>query len=64
MGISQGQITAVLGQIWLKFKINQAFMVVRITCINEKDPIKNEVLECSQHYTLVFQMLKGSLLSS
>ena len=25
-----------------KFKLNQAFMVVLVTCKNEKDPIKNE----------------------
>ena len=36
-------------EVWQKFKLIKAFMVV---------------LECSQHYTFIFQMLKGSYLSS
>ena len=30
------------GGIWPKFKLNQAFMAVRITCKNKEDPMKNE----------------------
>ena len=28
--------------IWQKFKLNQAFMVVLVTCKNDEDSIKNE----------------------
>ena len=35
-------------------------MVVLLTCKNEEDPIKKEALECSQHYTSIFQTRKGS----
>ena len=36
-------------------------MVVLVTCKNEEGPIKNEgALEWSQHYSLIFQMFKGS----
>ena len=35
---AQGQIT----RIWQKFKLIQAFLVVLVTCKNEKDSIKNE----------------------
>ena len=45
-------------------KTTQAFMHGLVSCKNEKDQIKMKVLECSQHYTWIFQMLKGSLLCS
>ena len=32
-------------------------MVVLVTCKNEEDPIEN--VECSQHYTSIFQTRKG-----
>ena len=32
----------VSGGILLKFELIQAFIVVRVTCKNEEDPIKNE----------------------
>ena len=34
-------------------------MVVPVTFKNEEDPIKKMELECSQHYTSIFQTLKG-----
>ena len=34
--------STVSGDIPPKFKLNQAFMVVLVTCKNEEDPIKNE----------------------
>ena len=30
-----------------------------VACKNEEDPIKSEALERSQHYSLIFQTLKG-----
>ena len=39
---SRAANTAVHGQIWSNFELVQAFMVVLVTCKNEKDPIKNE----------------------
>ena len=43
-------------------------MVVLVRCKNEEDPIKNKgarvvttlFIDFSQHYSLIFQMLKGS----
>ena len=29
-------------EIWQKFKLIQAFMVVLVTCKNDEDPFKNE----------------------
>ena len=29
-------------EIWQKFKLIQAFMVVLVTCKNDEDPLKNE----------------------
>ena len=41
--IAEGQCnSAVHGLIELKFEIIQAFMVVLVTCKNDKDPSKNE----------------------
>ena len=34
-------------------------MNVLVTCKYEEDPIKIEALECSQHYTSIFQTRKG-----
>ena len=31
-----------------------------VACNNEEDPIKMKALEWSQHYSLIFQTLKGS----
>ena len=50
---------AVHGPIWSNFELVQEFMVVLLTCKNEEDPIKIEALECSQHYTSIFQTCKG-----
>ena len=38
--------------IWQKCKLTQAFMVVLVTCNNDKDSFKNESPECSQHFSL------------
>ena len=38
-------------QIWSKFKLIQALMVVLITCKNEEDPIKNE---CARAVTTLY----------
>ena len=35
-------------------------MLVIVTCKNEKYPIKKKAIEWPQHYTLIFQTLKGS----
>ena len=48
--------SAVLGPIWPNFELVQDVMDVLITCKYEEDPIKIEALECSQHYTSIFQM--------
>ena len=39
-------------------------MGLLVACKNEEDPIKNEELEWSQHYSysLILKMLKGNLL--
>ena len=39
---AQGQLTLVSGGIPPKFEFIQAFIVVLVTCKNEKDPIKNK----------------------
>ena len=46
-------------RIWSKFKLIQAFMVVLLTCRNEDVTLKMKALEWSQHYTSIFQALKG-----
>ena len=53
---SQGQVP---GRIPLNFEPIQDIMGLLVACKNEEDPIKNE-LEWSQHYSLIFKMLKGS----
>ena len=61
MGIfpgAQGQLTLQSRSDLVKFELVQDFMVVLLTCKNE-DPIKNKALECSQHYTSIFQTCKG-----
>ena len=35
-------------------------MGLLVACKNEEDPIKNEGARVSQHYSLIFKMLKGS----
>ena len=50
--------SAVRGRIWPKLELIQAFIVARLTCKNEEDPLKNESAR-AQHYTSKFQMLKG-----
>ena len=44
---AQGQLTPhrVQGQIWLKFKLIQVFMIVQVICKNETDPTKMKALE-------------------
>ena len=47
MGIfsdAQGQLTAVLGRIWLKFELVRDIMVVLVTCKYEEDLTKNDFL--------------------
>ena len=39
---AQGQLTPVSGGILSKLEFIQDFIVVRVTCKNEEDPIKNE----------------------
>ena len=57
--------SAVHNQIRLNFELIPDFMVVLVTCKNEEDAIKNEGAKAfSKHYTLIFQMLKDSLLRS
>ena len=38
----QGQVTPVLGRIWLKFELVRDIMVVLLTCKNKEDPINNK----------------------
>ena len=38
----KGSLSAVHGWIWQNFELIRNFMIVRFTCINEEDPIKNE----------------------
>ena len=52
--------SAVHGPIRLIVELNPDFMVVLVTYKNEDDSIKNEELECSQHYTVIFQTTRGS----
>ena len=37
-------------QLTPKFELIQAFIVVLVTCKNEKDPIKMKALECDQDF--------------
>ena len=57
---SRAAYSAVHDPIRLNFELCLDFMVVLVTGKNEEDLIKMEDLECSQHYTLIFQTLKGS----
>ena len=43
------------------FETIQAFIIVLVTCKNELDPNKMKVLECSHHYTFIFQNAQGQL---
>ena len=57
--------SAVHNPIRLNFELIPDFMVVLVTCKNEEDSIKSEGSKVfSKHYTLIFQMLKDSLLRS
>ena len=49
--------SAVHGPIWSNFELGRDYIVVLLTCKNEEDPI--EALECSKHYTSIFQSRKG-----
>ena len=57
---SQGQMSAVKGQIWLKFELIQDVMAILVTFKYEEDPIKLNALEWPQHKIMIFQTLKGS----
>ena len=48
------------GQILLNYEPIQAFIAVLVTCKTIKIQSKIKVLECSQHYTFIFQTLNGS----
>ena len=47
--------SGVLGPIWPNFELVRDVMDVLVTCKYEEDLIKIEALECSQHYTSIFQ---------
>ena len=51
--------SAVHGLIWSNFEIGRDFMVVLLTCKNEKIRSKIEALECSQHYTSIFRRARA-----
>ena len=57
---AQGQVTLVPGQILLNFEPIRDILGLLVACKNEEDPMKNEELEMSQHYSLIFKRLKGS----
>ena len=57
---AQGQVThKPFAQILLNFKPIQD-MGLLVACKNEEDQSKINELEWSQHYSLIFKMLKGS----
>ena len=64
MGIlpdAQGQLTlqSTVRSGQISNSVETLCMVVLLTCKNEEHPIKIEALECSQHYTSIFQSCKG-----
>ena len=48
---SRAAKSAVLRPIWPNFELVRDVINVLVTCKFEEDPIKNEVLECSQHFS-------------
>ena len=49
---AQRAANSVIGdEIWQKFKLFQAFIVVLVTCKNDEDPFKKKALGCSQHFS-------------
>ena len=57
---TKGQLTAVRGRIWPKFKVIRDIVVILVTCKNEEDPLKNK----DSRQILIFQTLKGRKLRS
>ena len=58
---SRAANSPVLGWIWPKFDLIQAYMIILNNCNTEEDPTKKKyVLEWSQYYTSIFQTLNGS----
>ena len=55
---SRAANSAVLGPIWPNFELVRDVMDVHVTCL-VTFPIKKEALECSQHYTSIFQTRSG-----
>ena len=56
---SRAANSAVLGPIWPNFELVRDLMDVLITCGMKKIRSKMKALECSQHYTSIFQTRKG-----
>ena len=56
--------SAVRSWIWRKFELNQAFMIVLITCTNEKDPIKNGGIVVVTALYIDFSRTANSVVSS
>ena len=57
----QGQLTAIQGRIWLKFKLIQYVMVILVSFKNEKDPIKVEGARVATIQKIDFSNTKGQL---
>ena len=59
---AQGELTPQSDVGSILFKFIQDFMVVLVTCKNEEDPIKNEGARVVVTLSIIFKMLKDSLL--
>ena len=57
----QGQITAVKGQIWLKFELIRDLMVILVTSKYEEDPIKTEGARVATTQNNDFSNTQGQL---
>ena len=58
---SQGQITAVKGRIWLKFKLIRDVMAILVTSKFEEDPIKIEGARVATTQNNDFSNTQGQL---
>ena len=57
---SRAAKSTVQGLIWSNLKPIRDLIGVLVASKNEEDPIKNEGARVVKHYSLIFQILKGS----
>ena len=58
---SRAANSAVLGQIWLKFKLVRDILDVLVTCKYEEDPIKNEGARVLTRLNDIFSDAQGQV---